>query len=149
MVKPSAVIVVDANILISAILGDQTKTHKSLMEIFARRILIATTDAIAEAHTVLSHVLPEAVVPNGRFQRLLLGIEAVQRTEFEDDIQKARLQLRRSAASLNGSTKDDHVLASAWVFEADIWSHDRDFAGCGWPSWSTANLRDAVMEEGS
>lgn len=32
------------------------------------------------------------------------------------------------------------VLACAWLLDADIWSHDRDFAGTGWPSWSNANL---------
>jgi hypothetical protein len=36
---------------------------------------------------------------------------------------------------------------AGWLAEADIWSHDRDFAGTGWPSWSTANLRAALARE--
>jgi hypothetical protein len=50
-------------------------------------------------------------------------------------------------ASRNGSSSDAHVLALAWLAEADIWSHDRDFAGTGWPSWSSANLRAALARE--
>ncbi|AOO81905.1 hypothetical protein [Bosea vaviloviae] len=33
------------------------------------------------------------------------------------------------------------------VKEVENWSHDRDFAGTGWPSWSSANLRAALVRE--
>ncbi|WP_156295705.1 PIN domain-containing protein [Methylobacterium aquaticum] len=49
-----------------------------------------------------------------------------------------------AVASRNGSTSDAHVLACAWLLDADTWSRDRDVAGTGWPSWSTANLRRAL-----
>lgn len=55
--------------------------------------------------------------------------------------------LRNAAASRNGSVDDAHILALAWTYDADIWSHDRDFAGTGWPSWSSANLAAALAEE--
>ena len=45
-----------------------------------------------------------------------------------------------------GSTADAHVPSLAWTLDADIWSHDRDFAGTGWPSWSSANLRAALAD---
>lgn len=35
----------------------------------------------------------------------------------------------------------------AWLYDADIWSHGRDFAGTGWPSWSNANLAAALADE--
>lgn len=44
----------------------------------------------------------------------------------------------------NGSVRDAHILALAWTLDADIWSHDRDFAGTGWPSWSNGNLRASL-----
>ena len=49
-----------------------------------------------------------------------------------------------AVASRNGSTADAHLLACAWAFDADLWSHDRDFAGTGWASWSNANLNDSI-----
>jgi predicted nucleic acid-binding protein len=60
------------------------------------------------------------------------------------DLEEAQTVLRNAAASKNGSTNDAHVLALAWTVDADLWSHDRDFAGTGWPSWSTANLMAAL-----
>ena len=33
-----------------------------------------------------------------------------------------------------------HVLALAWSVDADVWTTDRDFAGTGIATWSTANL---------
>jgi hypothetical protein len=56
----------------------------------------------------------------------------------------AEESLRDAVASRNGSVADAHVLACAWSFDADIWSHDRDFAGTGVASWSTINLMRAL-----
>jgi predicted nucleic acid-binding protein len=59
-------------------------------------------------------------------------------------MEAAALVLQLAPASRNGSMRDAHILALAWSLDADIWSHDRDFAGSGWPSWSNANLRAAL-----
>jgi len=52
--------------------------------------------------------------------------------------------LARTVPSRDASTRDAHLLACAWVFDADLWGHDRDFAGTGWPSWSNGNLSDSL-----
>ena len=57
----------------------------------------------------------------------------------------ATMALSQASASKNGSVSDAHILALAWKLDADLWSHDRDCAGTGWPSWSTANLRAACQ----
>ncbi|NJO22570.1 MAG: hypothetical protein HC868_06015 [Sphingomonadales bacterium] len=62
-------------------------------------------------------------------------------------VSEAEIALRDAVASRNGSVKDGHILACAWAFDADIWSHDRDFAGTGVASWSTANLMRALAAE--
>ena len=36
------------------------------------------------------------------------------------------------------------VLALAWSADADVWTTDRDFAGTGIATWSTANLMRAL-----
>ena len=62
-------------------------------------------------------------------------------------LEEAGEVLRLAVPSRNGSMGDAHILALAWSFDADIWSHDRAFAGTGWPSWSNANLRAALARE--
>ena len=62
----------------------------------------------------------------------------------DEDRAAAEMALRHAPASRNGSVTDAHLLALAWTLDADLWSHDRDFAGTGWPSWSTSNLLAAV-----
>lgn len=52
--------------------------------------------------------------------------------------------LRAAPASGNGTVNDAHVLVAAWMLDADVWTHDRDFAGTGVASWSTANLLAAL-----
>jgi predicted nucleic acid-binding protein len=52
--------------------------------------------------------------------------------------------LKNSVPSHNGSTRDAHLLALAWSAGADIWTHDRDFAGAGVATWSTTNLMRAL-----
>jgi predicted nucleic acid-binding protein len=80
----------------------------------------------------------------------VLGIvTVVDETLYADRLGRAAEVLRLAPASRNGSTNDAHVLALAWNLDADIWSHDRDFAGTGWPSWSSANLRASLAGEPS
>jgi predicted nucleic acid-binding protein len=71
---------------------------------------------------------------------LLGGILVVDAAVYADLVDVAGRVLARAVASRNGSTRDAHLLACAWTFDADLWTHDRDFAGTGWPSWSNANL---------
>lgn len=75
----------------------------------------------------------------------LLDVPSPER--YEHGIAEATDTLRNAVASRNGSMSDAHILALAWTYEADIWSHDRDFAGTGWPSWSNANLAAALADE--
>lgn len=63
---------------------------------------------------------------------------------YADVVEDAARVLTKAVASRNGSTADAHLLACAWTFDADLWSHDRDFAGTGWASWSNANLNASI-----
>jgi len=64
--------------------------------------------------------------------------------DVADTIDEAERSLLEAVASRNGSTRDAHVLALAWLADADIWTFDRDFAGTGVASWSTPNLMRAL-----
>jgi predicted nucleic acid-binding protein len=69
---------------------------------------------------------------------------ALGKSSDSDVLEEAARMLKNAVASRNGSPADAHLLAVAWIYKADIWSHDRDFAGTGWPSWSSANLLAAL-----
>jgi predicted nucleic acid-binding protein len=87
-----------------------------------RRDLLEIIDALAAEMTV---VPVAAVVPH---------------------LARSETALRDAPPSRNGSTRDAHVLALAWSVEADIWTADRDFAGTGTATWSTANLLRGFAE---
>jgi predicted nucleic acid-binding protein len=53
---------------------------------------------------------------------------------------RSEIALRDAVPSRNGSIRDAHALALAWSTDADVWTTDRDFAGTGIATWSTANL---------
>jgi len=96
---------------------------------------------------VISHArdrLPYAVEDAAALLELL---DAPSAERYKYLLAEAADVLRNAVASRNGSVNDAHILALAWTYDADIWSHDRDFAGTGWPSWSSANLAAALAAE--
>jgi predicted nucleic acid-binding protein len=140
--KPSSLLVVDANILITAILGRAGPGTIGL--IAADRALISTPEAKREVSRVLSDPRFKRPVPDLAAEAVLTLVPMQPVEFFEDLTDEAARCLRDAVASANGSEADSHILALAWAADADIWSHDRDFGGSGWPSWSTRNLRRAL-----
>lgn len=103
-----------------------------------------SSETEAEARLVIERIAPTR---NALLLRALSAIEVVERGKYAVNLAAAERSLLLAPASRNGSISDRHVLALAWTYGADIWSHDRDFAGTGWPSWSSANLAAALNEE--
>jgi predicted nucleic acid-binding protein len=139
------VLVVDTNILVGTILSARRRPIWVLAN--ARRRLLISIEGVAEVMSVISHArhrLPHAIEDAAALLELL---DAPSVDRYRYLIAKAADVLRNAPASRNGSEKDAHILALAWTYDADIWSHDRDFAGTGWPSWSSANLAAALAEE--
>ncbi len=75
----------------------------------------------------------------------LLAIVAVRPAGSEASLDVAASVLRDTVPSRNGSAADAHLVVAAWAYDADIWSHDRDYAGTGVPSWSSINLLRALI----
>ncbi len=140
--SPSPSLVLDTNILVGAILGVRYATV--LTQVSRQRALIASADMAREFRLVVARIDERKTQ---RAELLLTAIEVIDREIYSTNLDPARSALRNGPASRNGSTKDAHILALAWTFDADIWSHDRDFAGAGWPSWSSANLAAALSTE--
>jgi predicted nucleic acid-binding protein len=139
---PTPSLVIDTNIVLSAVLG--VRSAQTMSRAGARRILVCSLEAASEARLVITKI---AAAKSERLERILTTIEIIEPAKYAMNLQAARKSLLAAPASRNGSTRDAHILALAWTYDADIWSHDRDFAGTGWPSWSSANLAAALSEE--
>jgi predicted nucleic acid-binding protein len=142
--RPSKALVIDANIVLSAALG--ARTRPVIIHVGERRQLLTSAEAMTEALDVAAK-LREAPAAPENVTSLLELIDVVGPDLYLGQIETAQDVLRNAVASRNGSANDAHILAVAWTYDADIWSHDRDFTGTGWPSWSSANLAAALAEE--
>jgi predicted nucleic acid-binding protein len=142
---PSETIIVDANIVLSAVLG--FRSRPLLETISARRALVISLEASLEVRHVLARLDPDSPLLFEIAEDILESIEVVETIRYDANLPSAEQSLQHAVASRNGSLSDAHILALAWTYDADIWSHDRDFAGTGWPSWSSANLAAALSEE--
>ena len=139
-------LVVDANVVLSAVLG--IRTRRALGAIGALRLLVMSAQAEREVRLVAGDVLQRRGHGEAQIDLFLASIEIVPAERYGNTLSAAEIALRNAVASRNGSERGAHVLALAWTLEADIWSHDRDFAGTGWPSWSSTNLLAALIAAG-
>ncbi len=133
---PSPALVVDAAILIAAARG---RSADAIRMAARTRALVTTERAVQEARRRIELGLkrPDLLVV---IDVLMESIAVVPAADIETNLPDSRWSLRVAVASGNGSTKDAHILALAWIADADIWSTDRDFAGTGVATWSTPNL---------
>lgn len=130
-------IVLDANILVSAVLGQQT-----------RRVLARAADGgvalgvpepqLVEAARVLVDKI--GLSPEETAEALDAVTSSVRPLALEfytgqESAARARLHAR--------GQPDWPVLAAALAADGGVWSHDRDFFGVGVPVWSTPNMRFA------
>jgi predicted nucleic acid-binding protein len=142
---PSRILIVDANIVLSSALG--LRTGDALEFVGRRRLLAISEQAVVEIETVASRLVEQGHPSALLAPKLVEVLVVVAESDYASLLPEAAKTLMLAPASRNGSAADAHVLALAWLAEADIWSHDRDFAGTGWPSWSSANLRAALVRE--
>jgi predicted nucleic acid-binding protein len=143
--SPSPVIVVDANIVLSVALGLRSRPVFEIIQ--ARCALVTSARARAEIRGRARSIGEGAGEAPAIAEMLLDVVTVADESLYADRLRGASEVLRMATASRNGSTSDAHILALAWALDADVWSHDRDFAGTGWPSWSNANLRSGLERD--
>lgn len=136
MNQPSGRLVVDASVLIAAVLGRSS----GAMKIVNDAVVLLTSERVIEEtrrRLALGLKRPDLLPV---VDALLATMTVVPSESLAPLIPQSEIVLKEAVASRNGSTKDAHVLALAWSVDGDIWSMDRDFAGTGVASWSTPNL---------
>lgn len=142
MKAPSATLVLDAAVLISAVYGRSTGV---LREVQRAAVLVTTDRVVHEARRRMELGLkrPELLA---LLDDLAALFTIVPLAALEPLLAHSEVALRDAVPSRNGSTRDAHVLALAWSLDADIWTADRDFAGTGVATWSTPNLIRGLAE---
>jgi predicted nucleic acid-binding protein len=130
------VLVLDANILIRAVLGNRVLTlirqHAGQAEFWAPEA------AFAEAREHLPAILgPRGIAAGPALELLDLVSRIVQTVEAEtysqfEEIARARLKQR--------DEDDWPVLAAALALGCPIWTEDTDFFGCGVATWTTDRI---------
>jgi predicted nucleic acid-binding protein len=132
------VILLDANILVSAIIGVQTK--RVLAGAIQQGLILGVPEPqIREAVRVLTGKLglthQDAKIA---LETVMAGLIPLGAEFYEANEEAARQRLHRRAQS------DWPVLAAALTIDGGIWTHDRDFFGTGVPVWSSRNLQYAA-----
>jgi predicted nucleic acid-binding protein len=127
-------LVVDANIMIGALLGRSLPLFIGLLE---REVeILAPVPMLLEAQEKIGR---DARLIEGEAERrlgeLLEVVTPIPVDEFADHEQAARDRLEAHGQS------DWPLLAAALALEADIWTKDRDLFGTGVAVWATRNIR--------
>jgi predicted nucleic acid-binding protein len=126
-------IVLDANILIRAVLG--TRVRELILENAATVKFFSPDVAYADARKYLPALLEKRGVQSAAALAVLDTLESiVQPLEFDlyADLQQQALQ--RIAMR---DADDWPVLACAMMIDCPVWTEDADFFGTGVPTWTS------------
>lgn len=126
-------LVLDANILIRAVLG--TRVPWLLRKYVEQGEFYAPDSAFREAREELPAILERRAMPVAPGLTTLDSLcELVRTVEFETYAPMEALARQRLALR---DEDDWPVLASAIVLGYPIWTEDTDFFGCGVATWTT------------
>lgn len=127
-------IVLDTNIVVSAIVGRRTRA--ALNEVVSRGIALSIPDSqLSEAFVVLTKKLTLRTDEAGE------GLNGLREIVRALDVQSyVRMEAAARARLHQRAQPDWPVLAAAMAFDAAVWSNDRDFFGVGVPVWLTRNI---------
>jgi predicted nucleic acid-binding protein len=133
---PSRALIVDANILVRAVLGRRVR---EVIETYAGQ---ASFFAPEVAYDEAEEHVPALVIKRGgdpdkalKFLRSLRGLVELIGSEIYGDFED------QARERLGDRDPDDWpILASALAIRCPIWTEDTDFFGCGVPTWTTSRV---------
>lgn len=126
-------LVLDANILIRAVLGSRVL---SLLRRYAGRVEFRAPDtAFEEARESLPAILKRRNVPVAPATATLDQLIGLVQTVETETYQSFEYLARQRIA--HRDEDDWPVLAAALALECPIWTEDTDFFGCGVATWTT------------
>jgi predicted nucleic acid-binding protein len=127
-------LVLDANIMVSALLG---KSFPFLIRLVERDVLLMAPEPQFEETRKTLGNRPAATAhwADAQIERIKTIVAQLPATMYARHEQASRARLNSRGQS------DWPVLAVSYETAAAIWSHDHDFFGSGAPVWSTFMLR--------
>ena len=133
---PGKALVVDANILVRAVLG---KRVRGVIEAYAGQVSFFVPEA---AHFEAEEHLTALVIKRGgdpgkalAFLRSLARVVELIGSEVYGEFEaEARQRLGQR------DPEDWPILASALAIGCPIWTEDTDFFGCGVPTWTSSRV---------
>jgi predicted nucleic acid-binding protein len=138
----SKAIVLDANILIRAVLGKRVR--ELIFQNAAKVKFFAPDVAYADARKYLPALLQKRGVEAAPAMALLLALEAiVQPVDHELYAGVQQQALRRIAVR---DADDWPVLASAMTLACPVWTEDADFFGTGVATWTSDRIELYFLE---
>ena len=129
-------IVLDANILIRAVLGRRVR---QLLEEYSHRGIrfYSPVHAYSEAERHLPELLKKfgkSAEVSAEIRYLKCLVEPIETDYYSIFEKEARIRLSRR------DEDDWPVLAAAFALASPIWTEDKDFFGTGVPTWTTEHV---------
>ncbi len=126
-------LVLDANILIRAVLGQRVR---ELISRYCDSVAFYVAEAnYNEAQRYLAELAPARGLPNYVWKRaldtIMTAVQIVGPEELAPAEKEARLRIARR------DENDWPALAVAMQFDCPVWTEDADFFGSGVPTWTT------------
>jgi predicted nucleic acid-binding protein len=135
-------LVLDANILIRAVLGVRVR---SLVEAYCERVaFFVASESLEEAENYLGEIAAARGLAAAIWRDVLARVMDTVQTVPLDALEPAEVEAR---ARIGVRDPDDWpTLAAALLLECPIWTEDRDFFGSGVPTWTTATVERYLRE---
>lgn len=129
----SKVIVLDANIIIRAVLGNKVRTL--ITENIGKVDFFTPDVCIADAQKYLPLLFEKRSMPAEPALILLNNLkpllQIMDEIIYEQEIEEAQLRIK------NRDIHDWPIVATALTLNCPIWTEDQDFFGTGVPTWTT------------
>ncbi len=132
----SSMLVLDANILIRAVLGNRVRT---LLTTYAGVVDFFTPEVcMADAQKYLPMLFEKRSLPAEPALTLLSSLECllhiVDENVYKSLAEDARLRIK------SRDIRDWPIVATALTLNCPIWTEDQDFFGSGIPTWTTDRI---------
>ena len=132
-------LILDANILMRAVLGRRVAM---LIRDYAPAVELLTIDeAFDDVATYLPEILSKRGGADAEIQAALRKLESLRQFIQTIPIELFEPLESQARERLRGRDEDDWpYLALALALDCPIWTEDRDFFGCGLPTWTTDRI---------
>ena len=139
---PSKALVLDANILIRAVLGQRVRR---ILEVHAESIAFFIPEtAYVEAEEHLATLVVRRGDDPAKAVRLLRSMAALGTVVSRDLYADFEAEARKRLAARDPD--DWPILAAALALGCPIWTEDTDFFGCGVATWTSASINSFLTQ---